>query len=113
MLWCWFLEKVMMSFFKELFLKCLGFVIDLDICVGCYGCVVVCKEWNIGGIVVFLLDVYFYGEDFLGVWFNWIYGYEVVDGDGGNWIVYFFKFCFYCENVLCVMVCLMGVFYKC
>ena len=42
--------------------KKLGLLIDLDICVGCHGCVTSCKEWNSTDDSLPLSDFDSYGE---------------------------------------------------
>ena len=55
----------------------LGLVIDLDVCVGCHGCAVSCKQWNTSGTTGPLTDMNPYGPEPEGVWFNRIRSYEV------------------------------------
>ncbi|MEP0520103.1 MAG: (Fe-S)-binding protein, partial [Hyphomicrobiales bacterium] len=61
--------------------KKLGLVIDLDVCVGCHACAVICKEWNTGGYGSALSDQDPYGSDVTGAWLNRIHTFEVTPGD--------------------------------
>ncbi len=91
--------------------KKLGLVIDLDICVGCHACAVICKEWNTGGHMAPLTDVNAYEAGQYGVWFNRVHAYEVV-AEGGGQTVHFPRSCLHCENAACVTVCPTGASYK-
>lgn len=88
------------------------FVIDLNVCVGCYVCVMSCKEWNMFGEVGSFVDLCLYDDDLFGMFFNCVQIYEV-----GVFLmmdmIYFLKLCLYCEDLLCVFVCLIGVSFKC
>ena len=64
--------------------KKLGLVIDLDICVGCHACAVICKEWNTSGHSAPLHDIDPYGDDPTGVWFNRIHTFEVESEINGS-----------------------------
>lgn len=93
--------------------KKLGLVIDLDICVGCHACAVICKEWNSGGHMAPMTDVNAYEAGQYGVWFNRVHAYEVVKQDGsGGQTVHFPRSCLHCENAACVTVCPTGASYK-
>jgi Fe-S-cluster-containing dehydrogenase component len=89
----------------------LGLVIDLDVCVGCHGCAVSCKQWNTSGTTGPLTDYNPYGKDPSGVWFNRIRNYEVGDYPN-NKTVNFPMSCMHCEQADCVDVCPTGASYK-
>ena len=55
----------------------LALVIDLNVCVGCHGCVTSCKEWNSSGWAGPLPDQRPYGADPSGVFFNRVQTFEV------------------------------------
>ena len=79
----------------------LGLVIDLDICVGCQGCVVNCKEWNTAGYGAPLADEDAYGAAPMGAGLNRVHAYEVSEGAGEAQIsrtVHFPKSCLHCED---------------
>lgn len=89
----------------------LGLVIDLDVCVGCHGCAVSCKQWNTSGTTGPLTDYNPYGKDPSGVWFNRIRSYEVGDYPN-NKTINFPMSCMHCEQADCVDVCPTGASYK-
>ncbi len=91
--------------------KRLGLVIDLDTCVGCQACVVICKEWNTGGYPAPLSDRSPYGAKPLGAWLNRVHSFEVGRGETGQ-TVHFPKSCLHCEKAACVTVCPTGASYK-
>ncbi len=89
----------------------LGLVIDLDVCVGCHGCAVSCKQWNTSGTTGPLTDYNPYGKDPSGVWFNRIRHYEVGDYPNSK-TINFPMSCMHCEQADCVDVCPTGASYK-
>lgn len=98
--------------------KRLGLVIDLDVCVGCHACVVVCKEWNTsGGQNAPLSDQDPYGPNVSGSWLNRVHSYEVKPDSqsievGATRLVHFPKSCLHCDGAPCVTVCPTGASYK-
>jgi Fe-S-cluster-containing dehydrogenase component len=86
--------------------KRLGLVIDLDICVGCHACAVICKEWNAP-----LADLEPYGAKPDAPWLNRVHSFEVGEGECGR-TVHFPRSCLHCAEPECVTVCPTGASYK-
>ena len=90
--------------------KRLGLVIDLDVCVGCHACVVVCKEWNTGeGRGAPLSDQDPYGPGVSGTWLNRVHSYEVKPDSqtiefAEARLVHFPKSCLHCDDAPCVII---------
>ena len=91
--------------------KKLGLLIDLDICVGCHGCVTSCKEWNSTDESLPLSDFDSYGEAPDGIFLNRVHGYETEDSISSQ-TVHFPRSCLHCEQPECVTVCPTGASYK-
>jgi sulfite dehydrogenase (quinone) subunit SoeB len=86
--------------------KRLGLVIDLDTCVGCHACAVICKEWNAP-----LSDLDPYGAKPDGTWLNRVHSFEVGEGKDAR-TVHFPRSCLHCAEPQCVTVCPTGASYK-
>jgi len=94
----------------------LGVVVDLDLCTGCHGCAVACKEWNTSGHVAPLPDFDPFGAEAAGVWLNRVHGFEA-SGEGGaesggGRTVHLPLACLHCELPYCIEACPTGATYK-
>lgn len=86
-------------------MKQYGFYVDFLCCLGCKICQVSCKDNKDLDVGLKLCCVYEYGG---GSWVK----------EGESWyydifIYYFFIVCNYCDELVCVFGCLIGVMYKC
>lgn len=82
-----------------------GFFIDFSCCIGCKICELVCKDYKDLMLEVSFCCIYEYvGGDWQednGVWYQNVFVY------------YLLILCNYCEDLVCIKVCLSGVMYKC
>lgn len=89
----------------------LALVIDLNVCVGCSGCVVSCKEWNVSGEINSMLDQNPGHVDQGEGSFVRVLTYEVGAYPDSE-TLHFPKSCMHCIEPPCVPVCPTGASYK-
>ena len=89
----------------------LALVIDLNVCVGCSGCVTSCKEWNSSGEAGPMPDQNPYRAEPTGTFFNRMQTYEIGTFPNTD-TLHFPKSCMHCAEPPCVPVCPTGASYK-